>query len=100
MFRRLYRQGKTIVTPYFVVHTKKNRQKINRLGITTTKKIGNAVQRNRARRLITEAYRLLENDMQKGLDIVIVARKKTVYSKMQSVHKALSAVLCSTQPKV
>lgn len=95
LFRRMYRVGKSTVTPYCVVYTKKNRQQKNRLGITATKKIGNAVQRNRARRIIQEAYRLLEDEIPTGLDIVIVARKKAVYSKMQTVQKCLARVLRS-----
>lgn len=91
MFRRIYRQGKSHVTPYFVVYVKKNRIKTNRLGITATKKIGNAVERNRARRIIKEAYRLLEPELPVGLDIVIVARRKTVFSKMQAVMAVLGS---------
>lgn len=92
LFRRLYR-GKSRVTPYFAVYTAKNRKSINRLGITTTKKIGNAVQRNRARRVITEAYRLLEDHIPVGMDIVIVARKRAVCTKMQPLMKSLEDVL-------
>lgn len=90
LFRRIYRVGKNQVTPYFAIYTTKNRLKKNRLGITTTKKIGNAVQRNRARRVLTEAYRLLEEELPTGMDIVIVARKKAVYAKMQPVREHLS----------
>ena len=93
MFRRIYRIGKNSVTPYFAVYTVKNRSNRNRLGITATKKIGNAVQRNRARRLIAEAYRLLEAELPKGFDIVIVARKKAVFAKMQPIRDALAQVL-------
>lgn len=89
MFRRIYRQGKSYVTPYFVIYFKRNRLKINRLGITATKKIGNAVERNRAKRVIKEAYRLLEQKLPDGLDIVIVARRKSVFSKMQSLMSVL-----------
>ncbi len=92
MFQRLYRQGKSQVTPYFAVYSKKNRQKINRLGITATKKIGNAVERNRAKRVIKEAYRLLEPQLPTGIDIVIVARKKAVFTKMQVVMAALGGL--------
>lgn len=92
IFRHLYRAGNTQVTPYFVVYTKKNRNKCNRLGITATKKIGNAVQRNRARRIIKEAYRLLEDELPTGLDIVIVARTKAVYAKMQMIQMHLKKI--------
>lgn len=89
IFRRLYRVGKCTVTPFMAVYKKKNRLGVNRLGITTTKKIGNAVERNRARRVIKEAYRLSEEQMPKGFDIVIVARKKATFAKMQQVRQSL-----------
>jgi len=89
IFRRLYRVGKCSVQPHIAVYSKRNRHGISRLGITATKKIGNAVQRNRARRLISEAYRLSEDMLPDNLDIVIVARKKAVYAKMQEVQKSL-----------
>lgn len=92
MFLRLYRQGKSQVTPYFVIYVKKNRQSFNRLGITATKKIGNAVERNRAKRVIREAYRLLEPRLPSGMDIVIVARRKAVFTKMQPVMSALNSL--------
>ena len=92
-FRRLYRQGNNIVTPYVAIYHKKNGLGYNRLGITTSKKIGNAVERNRAKRIIKEAYRLLEDSLPKGYDYVLVARRKTVYSKMQEVKSSLEKAL-------
>jgi ribonuclease P protein component len=92
LFRRAYRQAKPRVTPYFVLYALKNRNKANRLGITATKKIGNAVERNRARRVLKEAYRLMEGQLPTGLDVVLVARRKTVFCKTQNVMAALEAV--------
>ena len=96
-FRRLYRVGKSYVTPYFAVYIKKNRGKINRLGITATKKIGNAVKRNRARRVITEAYRLLEPELPRGMDIIIVARQKAVFVKMPVIKSSLERLFASLE---
>lgn len=93
LFQRLYRIAKSEVTPFVVVYYKKTKLPYNRLGITATKKIGNAVERNRARRIIKEAYRLLEPEMIIGYDIVIVARKKTVSAKMQHVKQSLENAL-------
>jgi ribonuclease P protein component len=92
LFRRLYRIGKSSVTPYFAVYAKKNRLGYNRLGITATKKIGCAVERNRARRVITEAYRLLEDRLPKSFDYVIAARRKAVFVKMQVVRDSLAGI--------
>jgi len=93
LFRRLYHQGKSNVSPWAAVYWRKNRLSKNRLGITTSKKLGGAVQRNRARRLIKEAYRLLEPELTDGFDIVIVARQRTVTAKMQQVKKSLNELL-------
>lgn len=93
LFRRLYRTGTSKVTPYVAVYYKKNKLSYNRLGLTATKKIGNAVQRNRARRLLREAYRLCEPQGPQFYDIVLVARRRTVFAKMGQVYQSLSQVL-------
>ena len=51
---------------------------VNRLGITVSKKVGNAVKRNRIRRHIFEAYRLNEQKLKVGYDFVFVARCSAV----------------------
>ncbi len=46
----------------------------SRLGLVTTRKIGGAVQRNRARRLLREAFRLHQHDLGAAVDLVLIAR--------------------------
>ena len=84
-FRRLYARGKSYVTPLVVVYVMKNRTKNVRVGITTSKKIGNAVLRNRSRRVIREAFRGLAGRVRPGFDLVFVARGKTPYVKSTDV---------------
>ncbi len=55
-FRRAYNKGTVAVTPYFVLYACKGRRDSVRLGITAGKKIGTAVKRNRAKRVITAAF--------------------------------------------
>ncbi len=76
-FQRLYRKGKSAVTPTMVVYALPNRQKTCRLGITAGKKIGGAVERNRAKRRIRELFRL-EQPSLKAFDFCIVARSFTL----------------------
>ena len=86
-FQLCYRKGKFVVSQNVILYARKNHLPVNRLGITTSKKTGNAVCRSRARRIIRQAWR--ENELQApvGLDIVIVARthiseiKSTVLSR-------------------
>lgn len=79
--------------PLIVTYALKNRLGYTRLGITTSKKIGKAVQRNRARRLIKTAYRNLLSEIAPGYDIVVVARTKATFSKEQMVERALRSQL-------
>ena len=51
-FQLCYHKGRSIGTQYVVIYARKNHLPVNRLGITTGKKVGNAVCRSRARRLI------------------------------------------------
>lgn len=68
---------------------------INRLGITTGKSVGKAHLRNRARRVIREAYRQLlrENPQIRGKDFLFVARSKTAYMKTQDIYTEMAAVI-------
>ncbi len=80
-FRRLYGKGKVFQGPALVSYIMKNRAGICRVGITSSKKIGNAVERNRARRVIRAAYQSIEDKISGNYDIVFVARSKTKYVK-------------------
>ncbi len=92
-FHRLYRSGKSHVTPVVVIYTKKNRFRKARIGITTSKKIGNAVKRNRARRVVVAAYMQIAEKIAPGYDIVFVARGKTPYVKSGDILKAITPIL-------
>ena len=80
-FRRVYGKGKSIQGPALVSYVLKNRAGICRIGITTSKKIGNAVERNRSRRVIRAAYSMIEDKIYGNYDFVFVARSKTKYIK-------------------
>jgi len=92
-FRRIYARGKSYVSPLVVVYSLKNRTKNVRVGITTSKKVGNAVQRNRSRRVIREAFRALAPRVRPGFDLVLVARGKTPYVKSTDVRRQLERQL-------
>lgn len=88
-FRRAYGRGKNFVSGVLVSYIVPNRQNVIRIGITTGKKVGCAVKRNRARRVITAAFRECCEHLTTGYDIVFVARSRTPLVKSQVVLKAM-----------
>ncbi len=88
-YNRAYAKGKSFVSDLLVIYILKNRNNGIRLGITTSKKIGNAVQRNRARRVIKESFRHILPRLNGNFDIVFVARKKTPFVKSTYVEKQM-----------
>lgn len=84
----MYGKGKSAVTPYLVVYVKRTGRPGNRLGVTVSNKIGKAVVRNRVRRRLREIYRLHEGAFCRGLDLVIVARGKSVQAEYAQLEKA------------
>lgn len=89
-FRRLYYRGKSRAGDVLVTYAMKNRSGCCRIGITTSKKIGNAVERNRSRRVIRAAFSELEAKINGSYDFVFVARSKTSKVKMQEVLSAMT----------
>lgn len=79
-FRTLYYRGRSQVHPALVTYVRRNRLGVPRVGITTGKKLGGAVQRSRCRRIIREAFRPLYPKTG-GFDIVFVARGRLLSMK-------------------
>ena len=88
-FTRIYKRGKSYVSPTLVSYIMKYRSNNLRYGITTGKKIGNAVKRTRARRVIRASYYQLFSEIKPGYDIIFVARGKTPFVKSQVVYAAM-----------
>ncbi|MBW1714746.1 MAG: ribonuclease P protein component [Deltaproteobacteria bacterium] len=66
-------RGRRYYTKNFLVILRQNRRDITRLGITASKRVGNAVKRNRTKRLIREFFRLNKQQIPKGYDISVIA---------------------------
>ena len=72
-----------------MLYARRNRLGCNEVGITVSKKLGNAVIRNRTRRRLREAYRLNELCFTPGWDIVIVARSRAVDAPFEKLTGSL-----------
>lgn len=93
LFHRLYNKGKTTATSVLAVYVRPNHLKRNRLGLTVGTKVGKAVVRNKVRRRIREAYRIHEDGMAIGWDIVVVARVRSAFVPYDQLERDLLRLL-------
>lgn len=107
LYRKAYQGGRRAAAATLCVYVLRDKKSsvlkkahpekklINRVGIAASKKLGGAVERNRAKRVIREAYRLTDASIgiKKGNLIVIAARNPSTVSKMQDVMRDLQYAL-------
>jgi len=92
-FRRVYSKGKYASSESLVLYYIKNKTGMVRIGITTSKKVGKSVVRNRMRRLVRENIRLIYDQLVPGMDLVIVVRKADPSADFHSIGKELRYLL-------
>ncbi|WP_223702790.1 ribonuclease P protein component [Sutcliffiella deserti] len=93
-FQHVFQKGKSMANRQFVVYAlEKKGQPYFRIGLSVSKKIGNAVVRNRIKRLIRQALLEMKEQLSQEVDIVIIARKPTSDMTYEEVQKSLQHVL-------
>ncbi|MDD3776127.1 MAG: ribonuclease P protein component [Crenarchaeota archaeon] len=91
-FNRIYHQGQRTDGRYLKVYIAENDLDMLRAGISTGKYIGNSVVRNRIRRIIKEVLRKT-GQKQKGLDLLIIAKKESAFATYEQLKQFLNQVL-------
>lgn len=99
-FRKVYDNGKSLSNKFLVIFYIKNGRSFNRVGFSTTKKLGNAIIRNRVKRLIKEAFRLNSKDMKDGYDIIFLARIHSTAANYSDIEKSVLNLLKRTKLKI
>jgi ribonuclease P protein component len=97
-FARVKAQGRRLVLGCLIVNwTERAPGEKSRLGVVTAKKVGSAVVRNRARRLLREAFRLNRGSLARSVDLVLVARPSIATKTRQQVEADLLRVLAQAK---
>ncbi|MHA0857573.1 ribonuclease P protein component [Paenibacillus sp. CMAA1364] len=93
-FSRVYRHGKSFANHQFVVYwfRKKDVEQF-RVGISVSKKVGNAVVRNRMRRMVKEIVRHQETTLIEHIDLVFIVRKGAIHMNYKDMEKSILHVL-------
>jgi ribonuclease P protein component len=104
-FDLIFSSGRAVADPRLVLHGRRSGLPYNRLAFAVGKKHGNAVARNRLKRLLREAYRTQKPDLPQGYDLVLVPRTgcpDSVHVLAESVASLLgqlSAKLAAPPPR-
>jgi ribonuclease P protein component len=92
-FRLALRYGNRLHTEHFTVILRPNALPTSRLGVTVSKKVGNAVKRNRVKRYLREFFRLHKHKLPVSHDLVIIAKKNAAALAYYDVREELVALL-------
>ena len=92
-FSAIYKCGKSIPERYIVLFYRENGLSYNRTAFLASKKVGNSVRRNMAKRLMKESYRLSDKKIKEGYDIVFIARNTINDKKFDDVSNSLTKAL-------
>jgi ribonuclease P protein component len=94
-FLRVYDQGAKVHGRFMTLFVFPNRLDVSRLGIAATRKMGDAVRRNRAKRRVREMFRTMA--IAPGLDLVIVPRRELVDAPWRDLQREIQALLARQQ---
>jgi ribonuclease P protein component len=83
-FQQVYERGARVHGRFSTLFLLPNKLPIGRLGIAATRKLGGAVARNRAKRLIREVFR--RNNMASGFDVVVVPKRELLDASLTALE--------------
>ncbi|HKK96277.1 MAG TPA: ribonuclease P protein component [Anaerovoracaceae bacterium] len=96
-FKKVYKKGKSKSDRLIVVLYVKNNFSYSRIAFLASKKVGNSVKRNRAKRLMKQAFKNLEIELKEGYDIIFIARNTINDTKCYEVEKSIKNAISRTK---
>lgn len=99
-FKRVRAAGRSWAMPLLVLYALPNEEGVTRVGFSVGKRIGNAVARNRNKRLLREAVRLRFSSVKQGYDLILIARAPIATASFSEVAAAVDLLLRRSQLSV
>ncbi|QDP42027.1 ribonuclease P protein component [Radiobacillus deserti] len=97
-FQLVFKKGKSFANRQLVLYyLPKDNQEHFRIGLSVSKKVGNAVERNQIKRYIRQAFLELEDQVQPHYDLIIIARKPVLDMDFHQVKNSLMHVLTKSK---
>lgn len=91
--RQVYDKGKSWKHPLLVLVARPNNLGFSRVGVAASRKVGSAVARSRAKRILREAARLLYPRLEAGWDVMLIARARLLEAKEPQAQEALASLM-------
>jgi ribonuclease P protein component len=91
-FIALSKSGKRVQNSEFIAYFGPNRHNQSRLGVTVTKKVGQAVERNRLKRMVREFFRLNRHRLAGKWDINIIAKRQSAGITSEKANRSLENI--------
>jgi len=96
-FQQIYDRGLKVHSRYTTVFLLANTLGVGRLGIAATRKLGGAVERNRAKRLIREVFR--RNKIAPGFDVVVIPKRELLDASLSTLEADYRSLLARRLPR-
>jgi len=92
-YQRVWKMGCKLHTPHFILLLAKNSDAYSRLGLTVSRKVGNAVMRNRVKRQVREFFRFQKDKFSPTVDLSVVAKRGAASLSLAETHNELQQAL-------